>query len=208
MIRKNTHHIMLAWLFLTLTFAAGCATTPFGERYQPGARDVTLWGSAKIPLDPVWHYVGAESITVRGDLRDTSLTPLDHMQTLVFVQKDETRPAILLLSRVIKSPGPEVFVFLDGAKTVLEGVTYRESLFSLSGQTSDPEYRRYLERINAEGHGLASHYSARVLDRLPVDQVLVRIMELTPAKGGGTALPPYARLYPQERQDIIRSRFH
>ena len=207
MLRNNTPLTALALLILALTFAAGCATTPFGERYQAGAGEVTMWGSAKIPVDPAWRYVGSESITVRGDLRDTALAPLDHMQTLVFVRDGETRPAILLLSRVIKSPGPETFVFLGGAKTVLGDATYRESLYSLSGQTSDPEYKRYLERVNAEGHELAASYSVRVLDRLPVDQVLVRIMELTPGEAGGTALPAYARLYPQEREDIIRRRF-
>jgi hypothetical protein len=206
MLREKARHIMLVWILAALALAAGCATTPFGERYQPGATDVTLWGSTRIPIDPDWQYVGVEKITVRGNLRDTALTPLDHMQTLVFVRQGEETPSILLLSRVIKTPGPETFVFLGGSKTPLGDATYRESRFSLSGQTADPEYRRYLERVREAGHGLASGYAVRVLDRLPVDQVLVRVMELTPGEGGGSPLPAYGRLYPQERHDIIRNR--
>ena len=38
--------------------------------------------------------------------------------------------------------------------------------------------------------------TVRVLDRLPTDRVLVRIMELTPGEGT-LELPPFAELYPQ-----------
>jgi len=207
MLHIHHRHIFRTGLLIVLALLAGCSATPFADRYQPGASDVTLWGSERIPLDPAWRYVGPENLTVRGDLRDTALTPLDHMQTLIFVRGDEEAPSILLLSRVIKSPGLEEFVFLGGTKTLLGDVSYRESGFTLSKQTEDPEYRRYLDRVHAGGIPLASGYSVRVLDRLPTNQVLVRIMELTPDEGGGTSLPAYGRLYPQELEDVIRNRF-
>jgi hypothetical protein len=143
---------------------------------------------------------------VRGDIRDTALSALDHMQTLVFVREGEGAPSILLLSRVIKTGDTEVFVFLGGTKTALGDETYRENSFSLSGETTDQEYRRYLERVRAEGLGVAPNYTVRVLDRLPVDSVLVRVMELTPGDGP-SPLPAYGRLYPQERLDPILNNF-
>lgn len=207
MLYMHHSHILRAGLVIVLALLAGCAATPFAERYRPGASEVTLWGAERIPLDPAWRYVGAESLTVRGDLRDTSLTPLDHMQTLIFVREDEKAASILLLSRVVKSPGLEKFVFLGGTKTTFGDVSYRESGFTLSEQTEDAEYRRYLDRVRAEGLPLAPGYSVRILDRLPADQVLVRVMELTPGEGGGTSMPAYGRLYPQEVEDLIRNRF-
>jgi hypothetical protein len=185
-----------------LAVLAGCAATPFADRYTPGATEVVLWGSESIPIGPEWRFIGEEQASVRGKIRDTTLTPVDFVQTLVFVQEGEGPASILLLSRVIKTAGREVFVFLDGDKTELGGREYRESLYYLSSSTTDPEYRRYLAKVSDAGVTLASSYRVRVMDRLPVDTVLTRVMELTPGEGT-SQLPPFARLYPQERLDPI-----
>lgn len=185
-----------------LAVLAGCAATPFADRYTPGATEVVLWGSESIPIGPEWRFIGEEQASVRGKIRDTTLTPVDFVQTLVFVQEGEGPASILLLSRVIKTAGREVFVFLDGDKTELGGREYRESLYYLSSSTTDPEYRRYLAKASDAGITLASSYRVRVMDRLPVDTVLTRVMELTPGEGT-SQLPPFARLYPQERLDPI-----
>ena len=185
-----------------LAVLAGCAATPFADRYSPGATEVVLWGSESIPIGPEWRFIGEEQASVRGKIRDTTLTPVDFVQTLVFVQEGEGPASILLLSRVIKTAGREVFVFLDGDKTELGGREYRESLYYLSSSTTDPEYRSYLAKASGAGVTLASSYRVRVLDRLPVDTVLTRVMELTPGEGA-SQLPSFARLYPQERLDPI-----
>lgn len=193
-------------LIIILALLAGCSATRFADRYQPGASEVVLWSDERIPIEPGWRFLGTETVSVRGDIRDTALSAIDHMQSLVFVREGERVPSILLLSRVIKTGDTEVFVFLGGTKTALGDETYRENSFSLSGETTDQEYRRYLERVRAEGLGVAPNYTVRVLDRLPVDSVLVRVMELTPGDGP-SPLPAYGKLYPQERLDPILNNF-
>lgn len=185
-----------------LAVLAGCAGTPFAERYQPGAGEVVLWGSEAVPIEPGWRFIGKEQVTVRGRIRDTVLTANDLVQTLVFVREGDAGPSIMLLSRVIKTGSREVFVFLGGAKTELNGREWRENLYTLSSAIEDPEYGAYLQKAASSGVGLAPAYSVRVLDRLPLDTVLLRVMELTPGDGAST-LPPYARLYPQERHEPI-----
>lgn len=184
---------------------AGCAGAPFANAYRPGATEVVLWGSESIPMEPGWRFVGDEQAMVRGKLRDTSLTPTDLVQTLIFVREGEEPARILLLSRVIKTSDREIFVFLGGSKTELGGREYRENLYFLSAATTDPEYRRYFAKVAGAGGSLAPSYRVRVLDRLPVDTVLVRVMELTP--GDGTSeLPPYGALYPQDLDEpVIRT---
>ena len=189
---------------IVLAVLAGCATTPFAERYQPGASEVVMWGGESIPIEPGWRFLGDEQISVRGKFRDTSLIPIDHLQTLVFVREGDGGPSVLLISRVVKMGSREAFIFLGGEKTEINGRTYREDLYSLSADTADPEYRRYFARVAEAGLKPAPSYRVRILDRLPVDTVLVRVMELTPAEGAST-LPPYGRLYPQElRETIVR----
>ena len=189
-------------MLILLAVLTGCAASPYADRYRPGAAEVVLWGSESIPIEPGWRYIGDEQVSVRGKIRDTALTPVDFVQTLVFVKEGEGPASILLLSRVVKTAGREVFVFLGGDKTELGGRDYRESLYYLSSSTTDPEYRRYLAKAASAGGTLASSYRVRVLDRLPVDTVLTRVMELTPGEGA-SQLPPFARLYPQERLDPI-----
>lgn len=181
---------------------AGCAGTRFADLYQPGDAEVALWGSETIPVEPGWRYIGAEQFNVRGETRDTSLPPIDLIQTLVFVREGEGPASILLMSRVVKTGDQEVFVFLGGYKTELNGRTFRESLYGLPSETTDPEYRRYLARASAAGAELAPIYRVKVLDRLPVDTVMIRAMELTPGKIT-SSLPPYGKLYPQERLDPL-----
>lgn len=200
--RKLKRCVLFLPMLALLALLAGCASTPFADRYGPGAAEVVLWGSESIPIGPEWRFIGEEQVSVRGKIRDTALTPVDFVQTLVFVQEGEGPASILLLSRVIKTAGREVFVFLGGGKTELGGREYRESLYYLSSSTTDPEYKRYLAKVSDAGATLASSYRVRVLDRLPVDTVLTRVMELTPGEGA-SQLPPFARLYPQERLDPI-----
>lgn len=195
--------------FVALTIVAvlaGCVGTRFADLYQPGATEVALWGSEAIPVEPGWRYIGAEQFNVRGETRDTALTPIDLIQTLVFVREEEGPASILLLSRVVKAGDLEVFVFLGGYKTELAGRTYRDSLYGLSSETTDPEYRRYVAKVAAAGVELAPNYRVRVLDRLPVDTVMTRVMEMTPGNGT-SSLPPYRKLYPQERLDPIKPGF-
>lgn len=192
-------------MIAALAFLAGCAGTKFADRYQPGAKEVVLWGSESIPIEPGWRFVGDEQVTVRGKIWDTFLTPFDLVQTLVFVREADGPASILLLSRVIKTEPLEVFIFLGGDKTELGGKEYRESLYFLSSSTTDPEYRRYLAKVADVGVALAPSYRVRVLDRLPINSIMVRVMELTP-RDGASQLPSYDALYPQERLDpLIRS---
>lgn len=197
--------VMHASIVIALTLLAGCAYTPFEDKYRPGAGEVSLWQSEKIPLEPQWRYIGVEQITVRGRIWDTSLVPMDQMQTMIFVQEGEETPSILLLSRVVKTGHDGIFKFLGGTKTTLGDRSYRENLYSLSSQTTDPEYRRYMDKVRNAGLTLAPDYRVQVLDRLPMDTVLVRVMELTPGSGS-LALPSFGKLYPQERQELLRKR--
>lgn len=185
-----------------LAILAGCAGAPFAERYRPGATEVVMWGSESVPIEPGWRFIGDEQLIVRGKIRDTSLTASDQMQSLVFVREGNGPASILLVSRVFKTAEREIFVFLDGSKTDLGGREYRESLYFLSSSTTDPEYRRYFEKVAGAGVALSPSYRVKVLDRLPLDTVLVRVMELTPGEGT-SQLPPYGKLYPQERNDLI-----
>ena len=199
--------IMRIGILIVLAVTAGCAATPFADRYQPGASEVVIWGSEAIPIEPGWRFLGEEKVSVRGRFRDTALTPIDHLQTLVFAREGDGGPSILLMSRVVKTSPREVFVFLGGGKTVIDGRMYRDNLYGLSSDTADPEYRRYFDMVAAAGLTPAPSYSVRILDRLPVDSVLVRVMELTPAETAST-LPPYGRLYPQELRDNIMRGFN
>lgn len=206
MLTKNTGICFSYVLAATaLALLAGCAGASFGERYRPGDAEVAMWGTESIPIGPGWRFIGEEQATVRGRVRDTTLTTTDLMQTLVFVREGDGADSILLLSRVVKGADRELFVFLGGSKVELGGRPYRESLYYLSSSTADPEYRRYFAKAAGAGVALSPSYRVRVLDRLPVDTVLVRVMELT-AGDGASQLPPFGRMYPQERHEpIIRA---
>ncbi len=186
-----------------LIFISACSHTPFGDRYQPGADTVFLWRDEPIPLEPGWRYLDEVKVLVRGELQDSFLTPVDHVKSLIFVRETQEAPAILILSRVVKTSQVDIFRYLGGTKTDIEGYTYRENAYGLSSDSTDPEYRQYFEKIRAAGLTPAPEYKVRILDRLPVDTALIRIMELTPGKSH-LVLPAYGKLYPQERPDLIR----
>lgn len=205
------HHLhrrifILAMITALLLLASACSTTPFSGRYQPGADTIFLWRGEPIPLESQWRYLGEEKISVRGEIWDSFLTPVDEVNSLVFVREDKGAPEFLILSRVMKTSQIEIFRYLGGTKVVIEGYPYREDSYALSSDTTDPEYRRYLDMIRAAGIAPAPAYKVRVLDRLPVDTAMVRIMELSP-RGGHRQLPAYGKLYPQERLELLQRRF-
>ncbi len=189
-----------------LLLASACSHTPLGERYQPGADTISLWQNEPIPLEPGWRYLGEERVGVRGKILDSSLIPTDEVRSLLFVRENGQAPEFLILSRVIKANQVEIFRYLGGTKTDIEGFPYREALYGLSADTADPEYRRYFESIRTAGISPAPAYIVRVLDRLPVDTALVRIMELTPGDRH-PSLPAFGNLYPQERLEPFHQRF-
>lgn len=194
---------LCAVLLIAMALWVGCAHAPFTDRFNPETNEATLWGSETIPLEPGWRLIGVEKINLRGRIWDSFLVPIDEMQTMILVRGEEKEPSILLLSRVVKTGQTEIFTFLGGTKTILGDRPYRENLYGLTSDTADPEYRRYLEKVRAAGISLAPSYQVRVLDRLPHDTVMVRVMELTP--GNATSiLPSFGKMYPQEIQEPIR----
>lgn len=205
------HHLIhriftfaIAASFLLLTSA--CSPTSFSGRYEPGAETIFLWQGEPIPLEPQWRYLGEEKITVRGEIWDSILSPVDEVNSLIFAREDRGAPEFLILSRVMKTSQIEIFRYLGGTKAVIEGYPYREDSYTLSSDTTDPEYRRYVDKIRATGVTPAPSYKVKILDRLPVDTALVRIMELSPG-GGSRHLPAYGKLYPQERLELLQRRF-
>ena len=195
-----------ATLLIAMTLLVGCTHAPFTDRFNPETSEVTLWGSEAIPLEPGWRLIGVEKINLRGSIWNSFLVPIDEMQTMILVKGEEKEPSILLLSRVVKTGQTEIFTYLGGTKTIIGDRPYRENLYGLTSDTTDPEYRRYLEKVRASGLSPAPSYRVRVLDRLPHDSVLVRVMELTP-DNMTSSLPSYGQMYPQEIQELIRRRF-
>lgn len=193
-------------LLFALMLLAACAPAPFSSLYQPDAGEVFLWRSEPVPIDPGWRYVGTQSVTVRGSIWNSSLTPADMIQTLIFARDGQDAPSILLLSRVIKTGQAEIFSVLGGSKTLVRDLPYRETHYGLASETSDPEYRRYFETVREAGLTPAPTYSVRILDRLSTDTTLVRIMELTPADVTSD-LPPFGKLYTQEKLEIFQRPF-
>lgn len=198
--------LILTALTLFVLLIPACAPTPMGERYRPGAETIRLWRNEPIPLEPQWRYLGQEKVSVRGEIWDSMLTPADEVSSLVFVREDKGTPEFLILSRVVKTGPLEIFRYLGGSKTVIGGYPYREAAYELASDTTDPEYRRYLDAVRAAGFTPAPSYRVRVLDRLPVDTAMVRIMELSPGSGFAR-LPAYGKLYPQERLEPLPRRF-
>ena len=196
-------HLVAAAILL---LSSACSQTSFSQRYQPGADTVFLWQDEPIPLEPGWRYLGDEKVGVRGEIMDSSLTPIDEVRSLIFARDAGQGPEFLILSRVIKTSQVEIFRYLDGTKTSIEGYAYREAAYGLSADTTDPEYRRYFEKIRQSGISPSPKYKVRVLDRLPVDTALVRIMELAPGETH-RVLPAYGKLYTQERREPIHRHF-
>lgn len=202
----NNLSIVKTFIFIAMSVVlisiSACSHTPFSDRYQPGSDTIYLWQNEPIPLQPEWRYLGEETVGVRGEILDSAHIALDEIRSLIFVRGEQ--PEFLILSRVHKTSQTEIFRYLGGTKTLIEGYPYRENVYGLSADTTDPEYRRYFEKIRAAGISPAPGYTVRVLDRLPVDTALVRIMELVPGEASLT-LPPYGKLYPQERLELFRS---
>ncbi len=192
-------------LAVLATAITACSGISVKDAYQTGATEIRLWRNERIPLAPHWRYLGTERMTVRGEYWNSHLTPTDRVETLVFAKEGIDGGSFLLASRVVKTGTIDIFRFLGGNKTDLEGVAYREAHYGLDANSTDPEYQRYLNVLSTAGFTLAPHYAVRVLDRLPLDTVLVRIMELTP--GHATLpLPAYGRLYQQERLERSESK--
>lgn len=155
-----------------------------------------------IPPTPEWTYVGEQKVTLRNPVADSILSVTDFIRTEIFLRPGTDTPDILLLSRVNKVGNAVIFSVLGGTKTDIEGRTYRENIFGIFSNSTDPEYRRYFDLLRQNKIHLAPAYRVRVLDRLPVDTTLVRAMELTPAHTAET-LPPFGKLYPQERKEKL-----
>jgi len=204
--KLNIRFIVSAAVLAALALLTSCTHAPFAEKYEPGSGEVALWNNEIVTVDSQWRYIGTQSATVRGKVRDVNLWPTDQVQTMLFVRGDRTSPSVLALSRVVKGAGLDTFVYLGSPKTEVNGREYREGLYSLSSKTQDPEYSRYFEALRATGQSPAPNYRVRVLDRLPTDRVLVRIMELTPGEGT-LELPPFAELYPQDREEPFPRHF-
>lgn len=189
-------------LLLALALSA-CAPAGIRDAYRPENNEAILWRNETIPIDPQWNYRGVQKITIRGHVWNSSLPPADEIQTIIFTTEAPTSPSILLLSRVSKTTRTEIFRYLGGSKVRFNNTDYREAHYGLDSNSTNPEYRRYFELIRAGGQEPAPSYAVRILDRLPVDTTLIRIMELTPGQGPAP-LPSYGRLYPQERNELIR----
>ena len=193
---KSSHRLLLLTLAIFL-FASACSTVRTADLVQPGATEISLWRSEPIPLEPGWRHLGTERFLVRGEIWNSSLPPMDQIETMLFVREGEKGPHLLFLSRVLKTGFTEIFTFLGGSKTFIAGYAYREGSYGLSSDTGDAEYKRYFGRIRQEGLTPAPAYSVLVRDRLPIDTVLIRIMELVPGEAW-PELPAFGKLYPQE----------
>lgn len=195
-----TRFLSICWTCLVLTILAACARGHLADRHQPGASEISLWRDERIPLAPDWRFLDAERIPVRGAIWNSNLSPSDQIDTLIFTRATDSGTAILLLSRVDKTGRLEIFRYLGGTKTEMGGQTYREARYGLDANSTDPEYMRYFMAMSQAGVPLAENYVVRVLDRLPVDTTLIRVMELTPGPAA-PPLPNYGMLYPQERKE-------
>lgn len=190
---------------LVLVFLAGCATTPFADRYDPEKEYAALWGDEGFSVGREWKLIGTDKITVRGEAWNAIIAPVDEIQTMIFIRSAEPIPRVLLLSRVVKTGHQIVFRPLDGPGTQVDKRIFREQTYGLDSNTNNPEYRRYLDFLSKSGISIAPGYTVRILDRLPLNTVLIRAMELTPAETVD-ALPAYGTLYPQEIDDQLRLR--
>ncbi len=188
---------------LVLAILTGCAHPSFEQRHLPENGMITFWGEEHIPIGPEWTLQGPVKIMVRGSIENSNLQPADLIQTLVYSTQEESSPSILLLTRATSAGTLANYRYLGGNKVEHGNTIYRETLYSLDADSTDPEYRRYFDLIRTKGREPAPSYLVRVLDRLPVDTVLIRIMELSPGQGHAP-LPSYGRLYPQERNELIR----
>lgn len=186
-------------LILMLLFLGACASGPVCPSGQGGVR---LRASEAIPVSPDWTHLGEIKVSLRSPVSDSTLTTTDSIRTEIFFRPGPDTPDILLLSCVRKTGSAVAFSFLGGRKTSFGGRYWRENTFGLFSNSTDPEYRRYFDMLRAKNVTLAPAYRVRVLDRLPVETALVRIMELSPA-GTASTLPPFSRLYPQERRERI-----
>lgn len=184
----------------------GCAPKHLTDAYDPSTHELALWGTERFLLDPDWQFAGHLAFSVRGQLWNSNLTPIDRMETLVFFRPTQGLPELLLASRVRKNTVTEYFRFLGGDKINIRSHAYREALYALSANSTDREYRRYLQHAHAQGIAVAPSYRVRVLDRLPMETTLTRIMICTPGTAS-TPLPPFGKLYPQERKESVPRHF-
>lgn len=190
--------------FLILALITAC--TPLATKPDlPENGTVRLWREETLPVSD-WTYVDTLRLSVRGAMWNSNLTPVDALSTTLFTRQTPDGPALLLVTRVVKTTNTEIFRYLGGSKTEFNGQTYRESVYALAATSTDPEYRRYVSVLHEAGVQTAPCYRVRVLDRLPTDSSLVRVMELTPGEGG-TELPTYGRLYPQEKREPVPGHF-
>lgn len=191
-------------LILMLLFLGACASGPVCPSGQGESRS---WSSGIIPVSPDWTRLGEIKVALRSPVSDSTLTTADSIRTEIFFRPGPDTPDILLLSRVRKTGSTVAFSFLGGHKTSFGGRYWRENTSGLFSNSTDPEYRRYFDMLRAKNVSLAPAYRVRVLDRLPVETALVRVMEFSPARTAST-LPPFRRLYPQERRErIVRPSF-
>lgn len=190
-------HILLC---LLVVLVSGCAS--LDKDRQPVTEDglVQLWNRETFPVGPEWKYLQTVKISVQGLAWNAIVQPRDEMQTMLFVRQDQDPPALLFLSRVTKLNRQVIYRPLGGHKAEIQGRPFREQTLGLDSDTDDVEYSKYLNLLRESGVALAPTYSVRVLDRLPLDTVLIRVMELCPGQAT-MVLPSYGKLYPQEIQD-------
>ncbi|MDY0274918.1 MAG: hypothetical protein RBR42_05695 [Desulfomicrobium sp.] len=187
-------------LYLLVVLVAGCASLDRDRQLVTEDGLVHLWGRETFPVDPEWEYLQTIKFDVQGQAWNALVQPQDKMQTMIFVRQDQEPPALLLLSRVNKLNRQVIYRPLGGHKTEINGRPFREQTFGLDADTDDLEYSKYVALVRDLGVALAPIYSVRVLDRLPLDTVLIRAMELYPGQAT-IKLPSYGKLYPQEIQD-------
>lgn len=162
----------------------------FGETAQE-QREV-VYGHIVIDLPSKFTLLGTLEVLWSPDVTIPDLTLPQKLATKVYEDG-----GVYYLTQWTRL-GTEKYYFepLENENTDRWGNKWQLTTFTVPAITDNKEYIQYIEYMKQQGETLPEAFAVTVYAKRFSGRVIVRVLELIPAKGGSALIPQFSQLYP------------
>lgn len=178
---------------------AGCSTifpsvfgddAVFGETAQEQREEV--YGHIFINLPSKFTTLGTLEVLWSPDVTIPDLTLPQKLETKVYEDG-----GVYYLTQWTRL-GTEKYYFetLENENTDRWGNKWQLTTFTVPTSTDNQEFVQYIDYMKQQGEKLPEAFAVNVYAKRFSGRVIVRVIELTPSKGGSALIPQFSQLYP------------
>lgn len=162
----------------------------FGETAQE--RREVVYGHIFIDLPSKFTLLGTLEVLWSPDVTIPDLTLPQKLETKVYEDG-----GVYYLTQWTRL-GTEKYYFepLENENTDRWGNKWQLTTFTVPAITDNQEYIQYIEYMKQQGETLPEAFAVTVYAKRFSGRVIVRVLELTPSKGGSALIPQFSQLYP------------